>query len=45
MPAMTMAFRVADTKLLMGVKQGDKILFRAEQGVAGFAVVSPEQVK
>lgn len=40
MPAMTMVFKAADNKLLKDLKQGDKILFRAEQGVSGFVVVN-----
>ena len=42
MPAMTMVFKAADNKLLKDLKQGDKILLRAEQGVAGFVVVNVE---
>lgn len=45
MPAMTMVFKAADNKLLKDLKQGDKILFRAEQGVAGFVVVNVEPAK
>lgn len=45
MPGMTMVFKAADAKLLKDVKQGDKILFRAEKGEAGFTVVRLEQVK
>ncbi|WP_096699562.1 copper-binding protein [Polaromonas sp. AER18D-145] len=45
MPGMTMVFKAADAKLLMDVKQGDRILFRAEKGEAGFTVVRLEQVK
>ncbi|MDP2448846.1 copper-binding protein [Polaromonas sp.] len=40
-----MAFKAADAKLLKDVKQGDKILFRAGKGEAGFTVVRLEQVK
>ncbi len=45
MPGMTMVFKVADASLLKSVKQGDKILFRAERGEAGFMVVRLEQLK
>ena len=45
MPAMTMVFKVADKALLKDLKQGDKIRFRAEQGMAGFEVVNLEQAK
>ena len=31
MPAMTMVFRVADKKLLDGIKEGDKVKFTAER--------------
>ena len=45
MPGMTMVFRVLDARLLKDLKQGDKILFRAEKGEAGFTVVALEQAK
>ena len=45
MPGMTMVFKVPDATLLKDLKQGDKILFRAEKGEAGFTVVGLEQAK
>ncbi len=39
MPGMTMVFKASDAKLLDGVKQGDKILFRAEKVDASFMAV------
>lgn len=45
MPGMTMVFQVADASLRKSVKQGDKILFRAERGAAGFMVVGLEQLQ
>ncbi len=45
MPGMTMVFKVLDDKLLQNVKQGDKIMFRAEKLDAGFTVVKLEQAK
>ena len=45
MPGMTMVFKTSDANLLKDVKQGDKILFRAEKTDAGFMVVRLEQVK
>ncbi|MBI2728477.1 MAG: copper-binding protein [Polaromonas sp.] len=45
MPGMTMVFKASDAKLLNGVKQGDKILFRAEKTDAGFMIVRLEQAK
>lgn len=45
MPGMTMVFKAADASLLKGLKQGDKILFRAEKGDTGFMLVKLEQVK
>ena len=45
MPGMTMVFKASDASLLKNVKQGDKILFRAEKTDAGFMVVRLEQAK
>jgi Cu(I)/Ag(I) efflux system protein CusF len=45
MPGMTMVFKVQDASLLKDLKQGDKILFRAEKAEAGFTVVVLEQAK
>lgn len=39
MPGMTMVFKASDANLLNGVKQGDKILFRAEKIDSSFIVV------
>lgn len=45
MPGMTMVFKASDAKLLKDVKQGDKILFRAEKTESGFMIVRLEQAK
>ncbi len=45
MLGMTMVFKVQDKKLLKEVKQGDKIMFRAEKRDGGFTVVKLEQAK
>lgn len=45
MPGMTMVFKVLDDKLLKDVKQGDKILFRAEKLDGSFTVMKLEQAK
>lgn len=45
MPGMTMVFKASDAKLLKDVKQGDKILFRAEKSDSGFMIVRLEQAK
>lgn len=45
MPGMTMVFKVLDDKLLKDVKQGDKIMFRAEKLDTGFTVVKLEPAK
>ena len=39
MPAMTMAFNVADKKMLKGIKAGDKVRFKVE-AVKGQALVT-----
>jgi Cu(I)/Ag(I) efflux system membrane protein CusA/SilA len=39
MPAMTMAFNVADKKMLKGIKAGDKVRFKLE-AVKGQALVT-----
>ncbi len=43
MPAMTMVFRVADGKLLDGLKEGDKVRFTAVQvnGVTTVTAIEP----
>ena len=45
MPAMTMVFQVKDTALLDKVKAGDKVKFRAEKVVSGYAVTEIEMAK
>jgi Cu(I)/Ag(I) efflux system protein CusF len=43
MPAMTMVFRVADTKLLDNVKVGDKVRFAVERANGAFVVTALER--
>ena len=45
MPAMTMVFQVKDVALLDKVKVGDKVKFKAEKAVAGYAVSEIEMAK
>ncbi len=45
MPAMTMVFRVAEPKLLTGVKEGDRIRFAAERVNGQFTVTAVEAAK
>jgi Cu(I)/Ag(I) efflux system periplasmic protein CusF len=40
MPAMTMVFRVADAKMLDGLKEGDKVQFDAEKVNGAFTVTA-----
>lgn len=40
MPAMTMVFKVADPKLLEGLKSGDKVRFTAEKLNGAFTVTA-----
>jgi len=40
MPAMTMVFKVADPKLLDGLKDGDKVRFTAERVNGAFTVTA-----
>jgi len=40
MPAMTMVFRVADPKMLEGLKDGDKVRFTAEKLNGAFTVTA-----
>ena len=40
MPPMTMVFKVADAKLLQGLKQGDKIRFTADKLNGAFTVTA-----
>jgi Cu(I)/Ag(I) efflux system periplasmic protein CusF len=45
MPAMTMVFRVAEPKMLDGLKEGDKVRFTAERvnGAITVTVIQPAQ--
>lgn len=43
MPAMTMVFKVADPKMLQGLKEGDKVRFRAELVSGALTVMAIEQ--
>ncbi|RYE99051.1 MAG: copper-binding protein [Oxalobacteraceae bacterium] len=45
MPGMTMVFRVADPKLLDGLKEGDKVRFSADKVNGAFTVIAIEPVK
>ncbi len=45
MPGMTMVFKVADTQLLEGLKQGDKVRFTAEQVNGALTVTAIEPAK
>ena len=45
MPAMTMVFRVADRKMLEGLKEGDKVKFIADRIDGDFTVIAIETVK
>jgi Cu(I)/Ag(I) efflux system protein CusF len=45
MPAMTMVFRVADPKLLDGLKEGDKVKFAAEKVNGAFTVTAIQIAK
>ena len=45
MDGMTMAFRVADPKLLDAVKQGDKVKFTADKVNGAFIVTSIQAAK
>lgn len=42
MPAMTMVFTAADTKLLEGLKQGDKVRFTADKKDGSYVVTAME---
>jgi len=44
MPAMTMVFKVADPKVLDGLKDGDKVKFTAERVNGAFTVTSLEMM-
>ena len=45
MPAMTMVFKAADSKLLDGIKEGDKVKFAAEKanGAITVTAIQPAQ--
>ncbi len=45
MPAMTMVFRVAEAKLVTGVKEGDRVRFAAERVNGQFTVTALEAAK
>jgi len=45
MPAMTMVFRVADLKLLDGLKEGDKVRFVADRVGGAFTVTAIESAR
>ena len=45
MPAMTMVFKVADPKMLDGLKEGDKVKFTAEKVNGAFTVTAMQPAK
>lgn len=45
MPAMTMVFRAADPRMLDGLKEGDKVKFRAEKVNGAFTVTAMQPEK
>lgn len=45
MPAMTMVFTAADTKMLEGLKQGDKVRFTADKKDGSYIVTAIEPAK
>ena len=45
MPPMTMVFKVADPKLLEGLKEGDKVKFNADRVNGAIVVTAIERVK
>lgn len=45
MPAMTMVFKVADPKMLDGLKEGDKVKFTAERVNGAFTVTAIQPAK
>jgi Cu(I)/Ag(I) efflux system protein CusF len=45
MPAMTMVFKAADSKLLDGLKEGDKVRFTAEKVNGAFTVTAIQPAK
>lgn len=45
MPAMTMVFKVADQKMLDGIKEGDKVKFTADKVNGAITVTAIELVK
>jgi Cu/Ag efflux protein CusF len=42
MPAMTMVFKLADARLLQGIKEGDKVRFAADKVDGVFTVIAIE---
>src|SRR5258706_13230800 len=42
MPAMTMVFKVADPNMLVGMKDGDKVRFRADRDNGQFTITAIE---
>ena len=45
MPAMTMVFKVADPKMLEGIKEGDKVKFAADKINGAITVTAIEAAK
>lgn len=45
MPAMTMVFKVADPKMLDGLKEGDKVKFTADKVNGAFTVTAIQPTK
>lgn len=45
MPAMTMVFKVADPKMLEGLKEGDKVKFTADKVNGAFTVTAIQPAK
>ena len=45
MPAMTMVFRVADPKMLDGIKEGDRVKFAADKVNGAYTVMAMEVSK
>jgi Cu/Ag efflux protein CusF len=45
MPAMTMVFKVADTKLLEGLKDGDKVKFTADKVNGAYTITALQPAK
>lgn len=45
MPAMTMVFKVSDTKVLEGLKDGDKVKFTAEKVNGAYTITALQPAK